>query len=270
MFKTRLLSGILLVIIALITVITGGNLLFLVLLAVSLIGMTELYKVFGIEKKPPGIIGYLFALLYYGLLYFEPLLPGESLNWFMMSFMAFLICQMAVLVFAYPRYNTQQIMAAFFGMFYVAVMLSYIYQIRILPGGIFTVWLVLVCSWGWDTCAYCVGMLIGKHKMAPILSPKKSVEGGIGGILGAALIGVLYGLAINYWGDAGADVLSYAVIGAAGGAISQIGYLAASAIKRYHNIKDYGKLIPGHGGILDRFDSVIFTAPIIYYLAIML
>ena len=270
MFKTRLLSGILLVIIALITVITGGNLLFLVLLAVSLIGMTELYKVFGIEKKPPGIIGYLFALLYYGLLYFEPLLPGESLNWFMMSFMAFLICQMAVLVFAYPRYNTQQIMAAFFGMFYVAVMLSYIYQIRILPGGIFTVWLVFVCSWGCDTCAYCVGMLIGEHKMAPILSPKKSVEGGIGGILGAALIGVLYGLAINYWGDAGADVLSYAVIGAAGGAISQIGDLAASAIKRYHNIKDYGKLIPGHGGILDRFDSVIFTAPIIYYLAIML
>ena len=270
MFKTRLLSGILLVIIALITVITGGNLLFLVLLAVSLIGMTELYKVFGIEKKPPGIIGYLFALLYYGLLYFEPLLPGESLNWFMMSFMAFLICQMAVLVFAYPRYNTQQIMAAFFGMFYVAVMLSYIYQIRILPGCIFTVWLVFVCSWGCDTCAYCVGMLIGKHKMAPILSPKKSVEGGIGGILGAALIGMLYGLAINYWGDAGADVLSYAVIGAAGGAISQIGDLAASAIKRYHNIKDYGKLIPGHGGILDRFDSVIFTAPIIYYLAIML
>ena len=270
MFKTRLLSGILLVIIALLTVITGGNLLFLVLLAVSLIGMTELYKVFGIEKKPPGIIGYLFALLYYGLLYFEPLLPGESLNWFMMSFMAFLICQMAVLVFAYPRYNTQQIMAAFFGMFYVAVMLSYIYQIRILPGGIFTVWLVFVCSWGCDTCAYCVGMLIGKHKMAPILSPKKSVEGGIGGILGAALIGMLYGLAINYWGDAGADVLSYAVIGAAGGAISQIGDLAASAIKRYHNIKDYGKLIPGHGGILDRFDSVIFTAPIIYYLAIML
>ena len=270
MFKTRLLSGILLVIIALITVITGGNLLFLVLLAVSLIGMTELYKVFGIEKKPPGIIGYLFALLYYGLLYFEPLLPGESLNWFMMSFMAFLICQMAVLVFAYPRYNTQQIMAAFFGMFYVAVMLSYIYQIRILPGGIFTVWLVFVCSWGCDTCAYCVGMLIGKHKMAPILSPKKSVEGGIGGILGAALIGVLYALAINHWGGAEASVLTYAIIGAAGGAISQIGDLAASAIKRYHNIKDYGKLIPGHGGILDRFDSVIFTAPIIYYLAILL
>ena len=149
-------------------------------------------------------------------------------------------------------------------------MLSYIYQTRLLEGGIFTVWLVFVCSWGCDTCAYCVGMLIGKHKMAPVLSPKKSIEGGIGGILGAALIGVLYALAINHWGGAESEVFTYAVIGAVGGAISQIGDLAASAIKRYHNIKDYGRLIPGHGGILDRFDSVIFTAPIIYYLAILL
>ena len=269
MFKTRLLSGILLVIIALITLITGGNLLFVVLLAISLIGMTELFRVFSMEKKAPGIIGYIFTVGYYALVYFEPILPGEKLNWFMLLFMVYLVCQMAVLVFAYPKYNTHQIMAAFFGLFYVAVMLSYIYQTRILPGGVYTVWLVFVWSWGCDTCAYCVGMLIGKHKMAPILSPKKSVEGGIGGILGAALIGVLYGLAINYWGDAGVNVLSYALIGAVGGAISQVGDLAASAIKRYHNIKDYGTLIPGHGGILDRFDSVIFTAPIIFYLAIL-
>ncbi len=270
MFKTRLLSGILLVMIALVTVITGGPLLFGVMLLISLIGMTELYKVFGIEKKPPGAAGYLFAALYYVLLYFEAQLPGEKLTWFMLLFMAYLICQMGVLVFSYPKYNTQQIFAAFFGVFYVAVMLSYIYQTRLLEGGVFIVWLVFICAWGCDTCAYCVGMLIGKHKMAPVLSPKKSVEGGIGGIAGAALIGVLYALAINHWGSAGADLVQYAVIGAAGGAISQIGDLAASAIKRYHNIKDYGKLIPGHGGILDRFDSVIFTAPIIYYLAVLL
>lgn len=257
-------------IIALVTLIRGGNLLFFVLLVISLIGMTELYKVFGIEKKPPGVAGYIAAVAYYGLLYFEQQLPGDKMIWFMMLFMAFLICEMATLVFVYPKYNTQQIFAAFFGLFYVTVMLSYIYQTRLLEGGIFTVWLVFVCSWGCDTCAYCVGMLIGKHKMAPVLSPKKSIEGGIGGILGAALIGVLYALAINHWGGAEASVLTYAIIGAAGGAISQIGDLAASAIKRYHNIKDYGKLIPGHGGILDRFDSVIFTAPIIYYLAILL
>ncbi len=161
-------------------------------------------------------------------------------------------------------------MAAFFGVFYLSVMLSFIYQTRILPGGVFTVWLIFICAWGCDTCAYCVGMLIGRHKMAPILSPKKSVEGGVGGIVGAALIGVVYGLLVNRFGGAEVNVISYAVIGAAGGAVSQIGDLAASAIKRKHNIKDYGKLIPGHGGILDRFDSVIFTAPIIYCLAVLL
>lgn len=270
MFRTRLLSGILLIVIALFTLISGGNLLFGVLLVISLIGMSELYKVFSIETKTPGLIGYLFAVGYYVLLYFKPLLPGEPLNWFMLLMMGFLIAEMAALVFAYPKYNTNQIFAGFFGGLYVAVMLSYIYQTRILPGGKFSVWLVFVCSWGCDTCAYCVGKLIGKHKMAPILSPKKSVEGGIGGILGAALIGVLYALAINRWGNAGASAASYALIGAAGGAISQVGDLAASAIKRYHNIKDYGKLIPGHGGILDRFDSVIFTAPIIYFLSVIL
>ena len=168
------------------------------------------------EKNRRGIIGYIAAAAYYGLLYFEAQLPGDKLNWFMLLFMALLICEMASLVFAYPKYNTQQIFAAFFGVLYVAVMLSFIYRTRLLDGGVFTVWLVFVCSWGCDTCAYCVGKLIGKHKMAPVLSPKKSVEGGIGGILGAALIGALYALAINHWGNAEADVLTYVIIGAAG------------------------------------------------------
>ena len=269
MFKTRLLSGILLVLIALFTVISGGSILFAVLFIISMIGLSELYKVFDIRNKAPGICGYLFAAAYYALIYLKPVLPSGT-DWFMLLFMVFLICMMGVLVFSFPKCRTKQILAAFFGVFYVAVMLSYLYQIRILPGGVFTVWLVFICSWGCDTCAYCVGMLIGKHKMAPKLSPKKSVEGGIGGIAGAALLGVLYALAINKWGDAGAGIVRFAIIGAAGGAISQVGDLAASAIKRNHNIKDYGKLIPGHGGILDRFDSVIFTAPIIYYLSVLL
>ena len=238
MFKTRLLSGILLVIIALITIISGGNILFGTVLVISLIGLSELYKVFKIEKKPLGICGYLFTIGYYVLLYMSSLLSKGNHDWFMMLFLGYLICLMAIMVFTYPTYHADQLMAAYFGLFYVAVMLSYIYQIRIEVGGVFKVWLVFICAWGCDTCAYCVGMLIGKHKMAPVLSPKKSVEGGIGGIVGAA-----------------------------GGAISQIGDLAASAIKRNYNIKDYGKLIPGHGGILDRFDSVIITAPLIYFLS---
>lgn len=272
MFKTRLLSGILLVILALITLICGGYVTFFVVGAISLIGMFELYRVFQIEKRAPGICGYVFAVLYYGLLLFrQQFLPGEAqADYLMTLFLGFLVVLLAVMVFSYPKYHAREIIAAFFGFFYVAVMLSYIYQIRMLPDGVFSVWLVFVCSWGCDTCAYCVGMLIGKHKMAPVLSPKKSVEGGIGGILGAALIGILYALAINHWGDAGVDVLRFAIIGAVGGAISQVGDLAASAIKRNYGIKDYGTLIPGHGGIMDRFDSVIFTAPVIYFLAILL
>lgn len=269
MFKTRLLSGIVLVLIALFTLISGGEILFATLFVISVIGMNELYKIFNIHTKAPGICGYLFATAYYCLLYAKPLLP-QGIDWFLLLFMAFLIVMMTILVFGYPNYKTEQIFVAFFGLFYVAVMLSFIYRTRILPAGIFTVWLVFICSWGCDTCAYCVGMLIGKHKMAPQLSPKKSIEGGIGGVLGATLLAVIYAVAINHFGNAGVDVVRFAVIGAAGGAISQVGDLAASAIKRFHEIKDYGKFIPGHGGILDRFDSVIFTAPIIYYLSVLL
>ena len=271
MFKTRLLSGILLVIIALITVITGGSLLFGVLLLISLIGMTELYKVFGIEKKAPGVLGYIFAVGYYALLYFKPQLPGESLNWFMMLFMGYLICQMAVLVFAYPKYNTQQILAGFFGVFYVAVMLSYLFLVRRAADGVYLVWLIFLSSWGCDTCAYCAGMLFGRHKLAPVLSPKKSIEGAIGGMVGAALLGALYGAVFGtHMEEVGNPVIACCAACAIAAVISQIGDLAASAIKRNHQVKDYGTLIPGHGGILDRFDSMMFTAPAIYFAILFL
>lgn len=267
MFKTRLLSGILLVIIALATIISGDYVLFFTLLAVSLIGMRELYRAMKVQDEKINLLaaaGYLGAVLYY----LAVLLDFERYG--VLAIIFGLVLLMFVYVFTYPTYEAGQVMPALFGIVYVAVMLSFIYLTRELPGGKFHVWLIFLCSWGCDTCAYCVGMLIGKHKMAPKLSPKKSVEGGIGGIVGAALIAVLYALAINHWGNAGVSVASFAMIGAAGGAISQIGDLAASAIKRNHDIKDYGKLIPGHGGILDRFDSIIFTAPIIFYLSVLL
>jgi phosphatidate cytidylyltransferase len=100
--------------------------------------------------------------------------------------------------------------------------------------------------------------------MAPILSPKKSVEGAVGGVVGAGLLGLLYAFIFHQ------PMAAYAAICAAGALISMVGDLAASAIKRDKGIKDYGKLIPGHGGVLDRFDSVIFTAPIIYFLSLVL
>ena len=186
----------------------------------------------------------------------------------MIFVLGYLILLMFVYVFTYPRYRTEQLLAAFFGVFYVAVMLSFVWQTRMLPAGSYIVWLVFLCSWGCDTCAYCVGVLIGKHKMSPKLSPKKSVEGAVGGVLGAALLTILYGLAFKKaMGTEVSHILIMGAISAVGALISMVGDLTASAIKRNYEIKDYGTLIPGHGGILDRFDSVIFTAPIIYFLA---
>ncbi len=261
MFKTRLLSGILLVAAALLTIISGGVILWTVLFCISVIGAGELYRAMGVHKDSFGLMeaaGYLGILLYYG---------AVALNFGrcgMMAVILSLILLLFVYVFSYPKYDAGQTSAAFFGILYVAVMLSFIYLTRNLEGGQFIVWLIFICSWGCDTCAYCVGMLIGKHKMAPVLSPKKSVEGAVGGVAGAALLGAVYAAATRE------PVAGYALICAVGALISMVGDLAASAVKRNQGIKDYGKLIPGHGGILDRFDSVIITAPIIYYMAVLL
>lgn len=261
MFKTRLISGIVLVIIALATIISGSWILFFTLLAVSLIGMRELYKVMKVSDDHVTVlelVGYLGAVLYYIAM------KADFGNYGTMAIIISMILILFVYVFGYPKYHAEQVMAAFFGVVYVAVMLSFIYLTRSLPDGKFLVWLIFLCSWGCDTCAYCVGMLIGKHKMAPVLSPKKSIEGAVGGVAGAALLGVIYAAATQ------GKMAEYALICAVGALISMVGDLAASAIKRNQNIKDYGKLIPGHGGILDRFDSVIITAPVIYYLAKMI
>ena len=261
MFVTRLISGVVLVAIALVTIGLGNWVLFATLLLVSLIGARELYQAMKVSKKGFSLLelgGYAGIILYYlGMVFLEE-------KFHLAAILAGLVILMLIYVFRYPEYHAHQVMAAFFGIVYVGVMLSCIYQARMLPGGHFHVWLIFLCSWGCDTCAYCAGMLFGKHKMAPVLSPKKSVEGAVGGVAGAVLLGVIFAAVTK------GPAAEYAGICGAGALISMVGDLAASAVKRNMEIKDYGKLIPGHGGILDRFDSVIFTAPVIYYLALVL
>ncbi|MDD7740994.1 MAG: phosphatidate cytidylyltransferase [Fusicatenibacter sp.] len=261
MFKTRLISGIVLVLVALLTICSGGIVLFMTVLCLSMIGLLELYKAMKVREDKFNLLevtGYAGVLIFYlSLLAKDPMYQ-------MMALILALVLIMAVYVFTYPAYHANQVMAAFFGIIYVGVMLSFVYQTRMLEGGKFHVWLIFLCSWGCDTCAYCVGVLFGKHKMAPVLSPKKSVEGAVGGVVGAVLLGIIYALATK------SGAFEYGIICGVGALISMVGDLAASAIKRNQGIKDYGKLIPGHGGVLDRFDSVIFTAPVIYCLSVLL
>lgn len=262
MFKTRLLSGIVLVILALILIIAGEEVLLASTFLISCIGMYELYRVFHIEKSIMAWISYLGVFVFYTNL---RLTFAQDVMTIVMGYMILL---MFAYVFTYPKYEAKHIMASFFGFFYVGVMLSYVYQIRSLDNGVCLAFLVFICSWGCDTCAYCVGKLIGKHKMSPKLSPKKSIEGAVGGVVGTALLTALYAYIFHLkMGIASQQIILLAVIAAIAGLISMVGDLTASAIKRNYNIKDYGHLIPGHGGIMDRFDSMIITAPIIFYLA---
>lgn len=262
----RTLSSVLLLAVALFTLIMGGNILFVTMFVVSLIGQFELYRVISRQKSLVGILGYMACIGYYLLLLLE------MQEFAMLLMIVFLMVIMAVYVFTFPGYKAGEICYIFFGFFYVAVMMSYVYQIRELPNGICLVFLVFLSSWICDTCAYLVGVTIGKHKLAPKLSPNKSIEGSVGGIAGAALLGALYGFVFQgYLSEAFLNPLvGCAIVCGIGAVISQIGDLAASGIKRNYSVKDYGHLIPGHGGIMDRFDSVIFVAPAIYFLTIFI
>lgn len=261
MFKQRLISGIILVLIAVVTLYFGGIPTFLVTGIISLIGYYELLRVFHSEKTILGVAAYTVTIVYYLLL----LLDLNNFILFLAIF--YLMVLMAIYVFAFPKYKFPQVMCAYFGFFYVVMMLSCLYQIRVMNSGGALIVLVFLSSWGSDTLAYCTGMLFGKHKMTPKLSPKKTIEGGIGGVLGAGILGFLYGFIfkdiINI--SVSAPILC-GVVCVVGALLSMVGDLGASAIKRDCEIKDYGTLIPGHGGILDRFDSIIFTAPVIFYL----
>jgi phosphatidate cytidylyltransferase len=258
-----LLSGIVLVALAIALILAGGDILLAAAGIISLIGMFELYRVFQIEKSVLGAVGYLAAIIYF--LNIKLTFIKDP----MLLLIGFMILLMFVFVFAYPKFHTSMVMATFFGFFYVAVMLSYVYHIRMLSHGLYLAFLIFLCSWGCDTCAYCVGKLIGKHKMSPKLSPKKSIEGAVGGVVGAALLTALYCYIFHTQMELDATgILVVSIISAVAALISMVGDLTASAIKRNYEIKDYGHLIPGHGGILDRFDSMIITAPIIYYLAV--
>ena len=263
MFKTRLLSGVVLVVVLAIMLGTGGDVLLASLTVVSLIGLYEWYRLLKVEKNAVSLIGFLSVIAFYVNLKYE-FLPSES--WVLILVVS-LMLMLGVYVFTFPKYEPVQVLGGYFGIFYVGIFLSYVYQTRMLAHGEWFVWLIFIASWGCDTCAYCSGMLLGKHKMSPILSPKKTIEGAVGGGLGTVLLTGIYFFVMEKYVDIDARtfmVLAVAMVCAA--FVSMIGDLAASAFKRQFNCKDYGRLIPGHGGILDRFDSVIFTAPVIFYL----
>lgn len=269
--KERTISAAVIVIVSLASILPGGMILAAVLYVISVIGFLELTKACGVRKKDASgqykkingleLMGCAAVTLYYLVTYFI-----QDTTWSVMVIIMALIALMFVYVFGFPKFHADQVMNTYAALIYAPVMLSFVFLTRQLENGIYLVWMIFISSWISDTFAYLTGVLLGKHKLAPVLSPKKSIEGSAGGIVGAALFGAAFGAYLDSALGLEHFVVLLAVVGGVGSVISQVGDLAASAIKRNHEIKDYGKLIPGHGGIMDRFDSVIFTAPITYFL----
>ena len=252
----------------LLIVISGGIWLKLSVIGLGLIGMHEFYEAFAKESRGLQIIAYIFAIVY-GVFMEQIINTSNIFNIFVSFFMVVLL---VYTVIHHKNNNAMDAMTTFFGFFYVFFLLSHVYLIREFTYGKELIWIVFIAAFGCDTGAYFIGITFGKHKLIPALSPKKTIEGSIGGIVTATLISLAYGYVIaGFISFEDVNVLLLCgLAGFFGSLLAQIGDLSASAMKRISGIKDFGKLIPGHGGVLDRFDSVMLTAPALYYLMFFL
>ena len=175
-----------------------------------------------------------------------------------------LLMMFCFLIFGNSRYTVADLSVTILGAFYICFLFWYLIMARNLRFGEYAVWFVLLGAVVTDTSAYFVGTKFGKHKLIPKISPNKSVEGAVAGLVGCVAAFMLYGALVFDRFAYQNPLWQYAMMGVLCGAVAQVGDLAASCIKRYCGIKDFSQILPGHGGILDRMDSVILISPLIY------
>lgn len=197
---------------------------------------------------------------------------GGHLPFLRVAIPCLLLCVLwllAVAVFASEQISFPELCTAAFLCFYVICAFSSILFLRYYDElGALTYLLIFIGAWITDSSAYFCGMMLGKHKLIPQISPKKTVEGSIGGILFCGLAFVLYGWILRHWLHIATDFSYFLlfVYGVVVSVVSQIGDLSMSAVKRHYQIKDYGRIFPGHGGMLDRFDSILAVATVLFVL----
>ena len=278
--KTRIISALVIVVIGMTCVVIGGYVMAALVLFIAAVGLHEFYKAFENKGyKPVYTVGY----LYVGLLllqvisgsaemtdiYFSNVKAIAHINWFPLIQLFILLSLLALCVFKHNKHNIADIAVTILGGYYVVYLSSFFISVRQLDGGkggLYMFILVILGCISADTFAYFIGCKFGKHKLIPAVSPKKSVEGSVAAFVGAALMLSIYGVIMIQTGVfTEVKLLHYPILGLIIGGLAQIGDLTASAAKRYTGVKDFGKLIPGHGGILDRVDSYIFDFPIAYY-----
>lgn len=254
--KTRILSGIIMLPL-MVFVFIGGKVLLLGCFLIGIMGIKEFYDGFdqlGIKPSLPIGLASTFLLYCINLLKFE-----DMTTWYMLWLFTVILMSLLYL-FKIEERKLEDGMATGIGVLYVVFFSYHIVMVEQLPEYGILVWLIFISAFGTDIMAYFTGYFFGKNKLCSSISPKKTIEGSIGGIVGSVILcGVFAYFLVPFL------FLHCIVIGIMGGIVSQFGDLTASLFKRKMGIKDYGKLIPGHGGILDRIDSLLFTAPFIYY-----
>ena len=236
---------------------------------IACISMYEYFHCFKSTKKakPSQYLGYIYCIL----IAFTHFVDERLLMYIMTLIIPLsLIALFTELVLSKGEKNLKDVAVTMLGICYIPLMIIYLSLIRNMNveyelNGRILVWFVLIASWGSDVFAYFVGRHFGKHKLTKI-SPNKTVEGAIAGIVGAVILGIIYAVLCNTIWNSGINYLVIGIIMAILSAVGQIGDLAASSIKRYCEIKDFSELIPGHGGMLDRIDSIIFVLPFAFIL----
>ncbi|MCL2362369.1 MAG: phosphatidate cytidylyltransferase [Defluviitaleaceae bacterium] len=242
-------------------VIFGGWPLFLMCLVLALMGLRELYRAFSKADKFVHVIGYTCTIGY-----FIGIFIGGVGQWLFLALAFFIIIVQTFLVLFFNKLALEDVLVTIYGLLYVPFLLSFIILVREYTLGQYFIWLIFTAAFGCDTFAYMAGVTVGRHKLKNSPSPKKSVEGLIGGVLGAALVGFLYGFFIVRFFDPGVEhfILISVIVSLIGAALCIFGDMAASAIKRRTDIKDFSSLLPGHGGVIDRADGIMFVAPFVF------
>ena len=264
----RYLSGFILFPIFAIIMILGNK--YVIDIAISIIAMMslhEFYKAFQEKAKPIEWVGYIAA----ASIAIIHIIPSELI----LPIIAAIIPTSIMILFVSSilsemKYNIIDIAITFWGICYIVLFLMFAPIIREnITNGKILIWFVFFSAWGTDIFAYLIGKHFGKHKFTEI-SPNKSIEGCIGGIIGALVMILTYTVVCNQFFMMNINYFYAGFIAVLLSVVSQIGDLAASSVKRYCSIKDYSNLIPGHGGMLDRIDSVIFILPFAYFLLMLL
>lgn len=230
---------------------------------IAIICMYEFYHAFSNKAKPIKWVGYVSGALIATI----HIIPEEYiLNAGIIFIPTMFLILFAQLVIGNMKISFEDVSVTLFGIIYIVCFSIFIPVISGLENGKIIIWYLMFAAWATDLFAFCIGKPFGKHKFSKI-SPNKSIEGAIGGILGAIIFMMCYTVFLNQFID-GINISYLYILGIAVllSIISQVGDFAASSIKRYTGIKDYGNVIPGHGGMLDRIDSLIFVAPFAYIL----